>query len=572
MTNQDLAKIFQEMSILLEMKEVPFKPRAYEYAAYSLESMEEGVNDMYKRGGLKALEDIPGVGRGIAEKIEEYIKTGHIKEYEKIKKALPVDITGLSSIEGVGPKLIKLLYQKLKIRTVSDLEEAARAGKVRNLPGMGEKTEQKILRGIEFLKRSHGRTPIGEALPLARSIIKRLRELRSVETVEVAGSLRRWQETIGDLDFLVIAENPKEVMDYFASMTDVIHVYGKGGTKTMVRLKGDIDADLRVLSKKSFGAAHQYFTGSKEHNVELRKIAIKKGYKLNEYGLFRGKKLIAAEDEKEIYKKLGLDWVPPEMRTNSGELEAAQKHTLPHLIGYDGIKGDLQTQTDWTDGAHSIEAMVKEARRLGHEYIAITDHTKSLAMTGGSDEKKLLRQMAEIDKIQKKFSGIKILKGAEVNILKDGSLDISDEALAKLDVVGASIHSHFMLSEKEQTNRLIRAMENSHVDIIFHPTSRILMRREPIQLDFDTLFKVARRTGTILEINAHPRRLDLNGELVRKAKAYDVKFSISTDAHAIQELHYLEYGIAQARRGWAKRSDIINAYPLEKMLSFLKKS
>ncbi|MBI4114231.1 MAG: DNA polymerase/3'-5' exonuclease PolX [Candidatus Niyogibacteria bacterium] len=571
MLNQELAKIFFEMSLLLEMKEVAFKPRAYENAAHTLEALEEDVKDIYKREGLKGLDAIPAVGKGIARDIEDFIRTGRIKEYERLKKKIPVDVAGLSSIEGVGPKLIKTLYNTLKIRKVSDLERAAHKGKLRDLPRMGEKLEAKILKGIEFLKTSHGRMLLGEARPIALMILGRLKKVKSVEDAKLAGSVRRWQETIGDLDFLVIAENPKEVIRTFTSMPEVAHIYSTGKTKTMVRLRAGIDADLRILPKESFGAAIQYFTGSKDHNVALRKSAIKKGFKLNEYGLYRGKKLVAGIDEKDIYKKLGLDWMSPEMRTNTGEIEAAQKHKLPNLIEYGALKGDLQTQTNWTDGANSIEEMAMEAKKMGHEYILITDHTKSLAMTGGADEKKLLRQMKEIDRLNKKMSGIMILKGAEVNIMKDGSLDISDSVLSQLDIVGASIHSHFTMPEKEQTARLIRAIENPHVDIIFHPTGRSLMKREPIRLDFDGVFRVAKKTRTILEINAHPRRLDLNGELVRKAKEYGVKFAISTDAHAVSELHYLDYGIAQARRGWATKNDIINAWPLTTLKTFLKK-
>lgn len=571
MINQQLAKIFYEMAILLEIKGVDFKPRAYENAASSIESLEEDIADVYKKEGVAGLDAIPAVGKGIARDMEDFIRTGHIREYEKLKKEIPVDISGLSAIGGVGPKLIKMLYKELRIKTVADLERAAHKGKLRVLPRMGEKMEQKILKGIAFEKSSHGRMSIGEARPIALAIIERLQKIKSVTRAEIAGSLRRWQETIGDLDFLVISSDPAKVMRHFKSMPEVASVVSSGETKMSVRLSGGIDADLRVLPEKSFGAASQYFTGSKDHNVAVRKIAIKKGYMLNEYGLYKGKKRIESRDEKEIYKKLGLDWMSPEMRTNTGEIEAAQKHTLPQLIEYGDVRGDLQTQTDWTDGAHSIEAMAREAKKIGHEYILITDHTKSLAMTKGADEKKLLRQMREIDKINKKISGIIILKGAEVNIMKDGSLDITDDVLAKLDIVGASIHSHFNLPEEEQTKRMIRAMENPHVDIIFHPTARSVMRREPIKLDLDKIFRAAKKTRTILEINAHPRRLDLNGELARKAKEYGIKFAISTDAHAVPELRYLEYGIAQARRGWITKHDVINAWPLQKMKSFLKK-
>ena len=551
-----------------------FKPRAFERASEALAALDRDVEDIYKKEGLQGLQEIPAVGRGIAERVAEYLKTGRIREYDALKKKFPVDIAGLSSIEGVGPKLIKLLYQKLKIKNVSELEKAAKAGKLRVLPRMGEKLEKKILKGVEFKKEGGGRFALGEILPLAREIKERLLKVKGVEAVELAGSLRRWQETIGDLDILAISEEPEKIADYFAKMPEVAHVYAHGDTKIMVRLNppagGGIDADLRVVPAQSFGAALQYFTGNKDHNVEVRKIAIKKGYKLNEYGLFRGRKNIAARTEEEIYEKLGMETPPPELRLNRGEVEAALAHKLPKLVGYGDLKGDLQIQTSWTDGKNSIEEMVREAEKIGHEYIAITDHTKTLAMTGGSDEKKLLRQMAEIDKIQKKFPRIKILKGAEVNILKDGTLDIKDKVLAKLDVVGAAVHSLFNLSKKDQTERICRAMENPHLDILFHPTGRIINRRKPYEVDMEAIIKAAKRTGTILEIDAHPWRLDLKDEHIKMAREAGVKMVIDTDAHSVPELYYLEYGIAQARRGWCEKKDIINTLPLKEFMKMLK--
>ncbi len=575
MKNQELAKILFEFAEFYDMQEVPFKPRAFERASESVGSLDRDVAAIYKTEGLSGLEKIPGVGKGIAERIEEYLKTGRIMEYDALKKKFPVDIASLSSIEGVGPKLVKLLYQKLKIKNVAELEQAAKVGKLRVLPRMGEKLEQKILKGIEFKKEGGGRFGIGEVLPLAREIKERLLKVKGAEAVELAGSLRRWQETIGDLDILVISEEPKKITDYFAKMPEVTHVYAHGDTKVLVRLKMGIDADLRVVPKESFGAALQYFTGSKEHNVEVRKLAIKKGYKLNEYGLFRGKKNIAARTEEEIYEKLGMPQVPPpEIRLNRGEIEAAIAHKLPRMIGYGDLKGDLQIQTSWTDGKNSIEEMAREAEKLGHEYIAITDHTKTLAMTGGSDEKKLLRQMAEIDKINYKLKTknykLKVLKGAEVNIMKDGSLDIKDEVLAKLDVVGAAVHSFFNLSKEEQTRRIIKAMENPHLDILFHPTGRIINRRKPYEVDMEAIIKTAKKTGTILEIDAHPWRLDLKDEHIKMAREAGVKMVIDTDAHSVPELHYLEYGIAQARRGWCAKKDIINTLPLKDFLKALK--
>src|SRR3990167_3068493 len=448
MKNKEIVDILFELAELYEMKNVPFKPRALERASETIDSLGEDVADIYKKGGIKELQKIPGVGLGIAEKIEEYLKSGHVKEYESMKKKFPVDIRELSSIEGVGPKHIALLYQKLKIKNVSDLEKAAKEGKLRKLPRMGEKLEAKILKGIEFKHEGGGRFALGEVLPLAREIKARLLKVKGVEAVEVAGSLRRMQETIGDLDFLAVSEHPKAVADFFSGMREVEHVYAHGETKVLVRLKSGIDADLIILPKKSFGAALQYFTGSKDHNVEVRKLAIKKGWSLNEHGLTKGKKVIASATEEEIYGKLGMPKAPPpEIRLNKGEIEAALASKLPHIIEYGDLKGDLQIQTSWTDGKNSIEEMAREAERLGYEYIAITDHTRCLAMTGCSDEKKLLRQIAEIDKVNAKFkkqnSKLTILKGAEVNIMKNGSLDIDDKTLAKLDVVGAAVHSLF---------------------------------------------------------------------------------------------------------------------------------
>lgn len=577
MINQEIAKILYEMALYMEMKDVQFKPRAFEKAAHSVEALEEDVRNIYKKGGIKALEEIPGVGKGIAERMEEIIKTGRLKEYEKLKKKMPINLEELTAIEGIGPKMAAKLYKKLKIKNIRDLEKAAKAGKIQKLPHFKQKTEENILQGIEFFKKSKGRYILGFAMPQIRHITERLEKVKGVRQISPAGSVRRWQETIGDLDILITVSDKKaapKIMDFFVSMPEVAHIYSKGDTKSAVKLKNGMDADLRVIDDESFGAALQYFTGDKAHNIALRKIAIDKGYKLNEYGLFKGKKQIAGKTEEEIYETLGLKWIPPEIRNNSGEIEAAIKNKLPRLIDYGDLKGDLQIQTDWTDGANTIEEMAFEAKKSGLEYIAITDHTKSLAMTGGSDEKKLTRQMKEIDKMNYKLKTknykLKILKGAEVNILKDGSLDISDEVLAKLDVVGASVHSNFGMPKKDMTQRIIKAMENKNVDIIFHPTGRVIQKRPAYELDIDEIIKAAKRTGTILEINAYPDRLDLKDEYVRKAVEAGVKLIINSDAHSASHLRYLEFGIAQARRGWASKGDIMNTLPLTGFLKRLK--
>jgi len=586
-TNNEVAKVLYEIGEYLEMEGEAFKPRAYEKAAQAVESLDKPAADIYKKGGLRALEEIPGVGVSIAEKIEELIKTGRLKYYEDLKKKTPVQLSELTAIEGMGPRKIKTLYEKLGITDIKDLERAARSGKIRKLEGFGQKSEENILKGIEFVKGFGGRYILGFVMSEIRKIEERLRKLKEVKIINAAGSVRRRKETIGDVDFLIISDNPQPVMAFFVSMPEVARVFAHGKTKSAIKLKNGMNVDVRVVPKESYGAALNYFTGSKEHNIALREIAVKKGWKLNEYGLFRiaeqrekGRQTtqkeirIAGETEEELYKKFGMDYIEPELRENHGEIEAALKHKLPELIGYNDLKGDLQIQTDWTDGEYSIEEMAEAAMKIGLEYIAITDHTKRLAMAKGLDEKRILKQMAAIDEINRKLKvkslKFKVLKGSECDILKDGSLDLPDKVLKKLDVVGASIHSNFNLSRKEQTERMIKAMNNPNVDIIFHPTGRIIQRRPAYEIDMDEIIKAAKKTGTILEIDAYPDRLDLKDEYIRKCVEAGVKMAIDSDAHSASHYNYLEWGIAQARRGWATKKDIINAWPVEQMLKKLK--
>jgi len=572
MVNLELAHIFYQIAEFLEMKGVEFKPRAYEKVARVLESLEEDVREIYQKGGLKALEEIPGVGESIALKIEEYLKTGRIKDYEKLKKECPVKLEELTAIEGLGPKMIKVLYQKLGIRNIADLERAARQGRIRHLFGFGPKTEENILQGIEFLKRTQGRFLLNRALFMARTIKERLAQLKEVEKIEIAGSLRRRKETIGDIDLLVVSGKPDQVMDFFVKMPEVEKIWAKGPTKSSVRLKEGLDCDLRVIQKQSFGSALQYFTGNKDHNIVLRRIAQERGFKLNEYGLFRGRKKIAGQTEEEIYQKLGLTYIQPELRENQGEIEAALKNKLPQIIGYEDIKGDLHTHTNWSDGAESIEKMARAAQKMNYQYLAITDHTGTLKIAHGLDEKKLLSQMREIDRINKKFgSHFRILKGAEVNIKVDGSLDIKDEILAKLDIVVASVHSNFKMSRRDMTERIVRAMKNPYVKIIGHPTGRVLFQREGYSLDLEKIFQTAKETNTALEINSYPERLDLNDLNIKKAVEMGVKLVIDTDAHSQSQLNYIELGVAQARRGWAESKDILNTLNWQKLKSQLKR-
>lgn len=553
------------------MKDEQFRPRAYERAARLIESMEDDLEDIYEKAGAKGLMEIQGIGQGLAEHIEDYIKTGEIETFEKLKKEAPIDLESFSAVEGVGPKMLMALYKNLKVKNIHDLEKMARAGSVRSLPRFGEKTEENILRSIELSREHQGRFLLGYVSPIATEIEKNLGTLATVKKIVTCGSIRRRKETIGDIDILAVSPRPKEIMEYFTSMPNVEKVIAHGETKSSVRLDMGIDADLRVVPEKSFGAAMQYFSGSKDHNVELRKIAMKYGWKLNEYGLFDKKNnIIAGRTEEEVYKKLGLDWIPPEMRENRGEIELAQKHKLPKIVEYGEVLSDLQMHTTYSDGAHSIEEMAYEARRLGQKYIAITDHVGHLKIAGAMDIKTIEKQWREIEKVDKKMKNIKILKGCEVDINPDGTIALEDKYLAKFDIVLGSIHSNFKMPKVEMTKRLIRAIENPHVDIISHPTGRVIHKRAGYEFDFEEILKVSLKTGTILEANCYPDRLDLNDLNIKKAIERGVKISFGTDAHSKIQLPYLELGIAQARRGWATKKDIMNCLNAEDLLKYLK--
>lgn len=595
-TNQDIAKILSEMAAFYEMQNVPFKPRAYEKAAQAVASCDLELSELFQVKGKKGFLEIPGVGQGIAEHLAELAQTGKLKIYEQFKKKFPVDIAGLTAVEGIGPKTIKILYEKLKIKNPEDLKTAVLAHKIRNLPGFGEKSEKNILAGLEFCGTHTGRFVLGFVEPLVQEIIRRLEDSGFFQKVEVAGSFRRRQETVGDIDILAISKNPQKAMEYFINLPEISKVLERGKTKTEIRLESGLQIDLRIVPEASWGAALQYFTGDKSHNIKLRKIAIEKGLKLSEYELTviqkskvkNQKHKSKFKGEEEIYNALGMEWIPPELRTDSGEIEAASRQAqglrpgLPKLLNYGEVRGDLQVQTDWTDGTASIEEMAKAAIGAGLEYIAITDHTKSLAMTGGLDEKKLIQQMNVIDKLNAKFRNspsapsfqkrgrreFKILKGAEVNILKDGSLDIRDEVLTKLDVVGVSIHSHFKMSRLDMTKRIIRALSNPNVDIFFHPTTRIINRRGSIDFDFAEILKAAKKHKVALEINSYPDRLDIHDTLIRRAVEAGVKLTIDSDAHSVKHFGFLRLGEAQARRGWATRGDVLNIKPVGELLKY----
>ncbi len=557
--------------IIEEDPNVQFRARAYHRAADTIASLQENVTDIYGRDGVNGLLEIPSVGKAIASKIEEYLKRSRIQHLEELKAKVPINVDELYGIEGIGPKTIKMFYDKLQIKNLADLEKAATEGKLRTLPGFTEKKEGDIFKRIEFFKRGKGRLIIGEIYPLVKQIEKRLQHIAGVKNAVAAGSIRRMKETIGDIDYLVAASDPKRVIDFFVKMPEVQQVLGMGQAKAFVKLASGIDADLLVVPEESWGAALQYFTGSKEHSVQLRKIAISKGLRLNEWGVFKGDKRIAGATEEEVYKTLGLQWIPPEMRENAGEIELGRQHKVPKLVEYGSLKGDLQVHSKNSDGTATIEEMARGAKAFGLNYIAITDHTKSLALAGGLEEQELLEQADKIsqlnDRLREEF---RIFSSAEVNIMKDGSLDIPNTVLDKLDIVGAAIHSHFNLPIEMQTERLTKAAKNPSVDILFHPTGRLINRRPGYLVNIEKVIEVAKDTNTVLEIDAHYDRLDLKDEYVRMAVRNGVKLVIDSDAHHPIHYSFLTFGIAQARRGWAIQSDILNILPAHKLLNALK--
>ena len=547
-----------------------FRARAYYRAADTIANLPEDVADIYNENGIEGLLEIPSVGKAIAAKIEEYIKTGRVHALEEMKAEIPINIDELYGLEGVGPKTIKALYDKLKIKSLADLEKAATEGRLQSVAGFAEKKEQDILKKIEFFKKGKGRRIIGEIYPLVKQIEKKLSQVRGVKNAVAAGSVRRMKETIGDIDYIATASDPEPVMDFFTKMPEVQQVVGRGPAKAFVKLASGLDADLLVVPEESWGSALQYFTGSKEHSVELRKIAIAKGLRLNEWGVFKGKKRVAGATEEDVYQALSLQWVPPEMRENNGEIELARQSKIPKLVEYGSLKGDLQVHSKNSDGTATIEEMARGAKAFGLDYIAITDHTKSLALAGGLDERELLDQAGKIAELNDRSEDFRVLASAEVNIMKDGSLDISNNVLDKLDIVGAAVHSHFNLPIEVQTERLIKAAKNPSVDILFHPTGRLINKRLGYPVNIEKVIEVAKDTGTILEIDAHYDRLDLKDEHVRMAVKKGVKLVIDSDAHHPIHYAYLAFGVAQARRGWATQSDILNTLPADKLLRALK--
>lgn len=572
MKNTEIASIFFEMADILEMQNVAWKPVAYRKAARAIEELSEDVEEIYRKGGLNALEDISGVGENIANKIVEFIEKGKVKEYEMLKKSLPAGLSGLLQVPGLGPKKAMALYKELKIKNVDELEKAALSHKISKLPLFKEKAEENILKGLEIFRQGQERMPLGFALPIAEGIVLGLKKVKGVEKIQIGGSLRRMRDTVKDIDILVAAEQAKEAMDVFASMPNVKSIIAKGGTKSSVLLKEGMQVDVRVVPLKSFGSALQYFTGSKDHNIGLRRIAIAKKLKLSEYGLFDAKeKQVAGKTEEEVYRALGLSYIEPEMRENTGEIEAAMKGKLPKLVSVSDIKGDLHTHSNYSDGSNTIEEMALAAKRRGYEYICISDHSKSENIANGLSEERLFRKIEEVKRVNKKLRGITVLCGSEVDILDDGSLDYSDDVLKKLDVVVASVHSKLKMPKEQVTARLLKAMQNPYVHIMGHPTARHFGKREEMAIDMDAFFRAAKEYGKIPEINSAVERMDLRDVHVRKAVEMGVKLSVDTDAHSVQELLNIRLGVGTARRGWCEKKDIVNTYSLKELMKVLKK-
>jgi len=566
MHNRVIAAMFNDIADMLEIKDdSPFRITAYRRAARALEEMGEDIAAVAARGQRDLLK-VPGIGKGTAEKIEEFLERGTSAYYEELRASLPLGITTLMSVPEVGPKTALLLHEKLGVGTIEELEQAAKEGRIRTLPRMGAKTEENIIRGIALIRRTKERRPIGRVLPVAQEISDAIRALKEVKALSLAGSLRRMRETIGDIDLVVTSGRPERVMETFAAFPRVKQVLAKGPTKSSVLLDNGIQADVRVVDPESFGAALQYFTGSKDHNVKVRERAVRMGLKINEYGVFRVKddKRLAGRTEEDVYAAVGLPWIPPEIREDQGEVELAEKRKLPRLIALEDIRGDLQMHTRWSDGSEPVEQMARVAKERGYEYIAITDHSQSLKFVGGVPVEELRANARTCRKVSDKL-GIAVLIGTECDVLPDGRMDYPDEVLAELDVVVASVHTRLKMSREEMTARLVRAMEHPHVDIIGHPTGRLLGQREPYDVDMERVVEAAARTGTALEINASPDRLDLSDAHARLARERGVTLVISTDAHSRYELRFMEYGIAVARRAWVEPKDVLNTLSLKEL-------
>ena len=560
MTNGEIARVFTQLATMLEMDAAnPFRVRAYREAARVIGEQAKPVAAFAAEAGR--LEAIPGIGKDLAQKIRDLIATGSFATFDEMKAKYPLEVVALTELPGVGPKRVRLLFEKLNVRSRADLERLAREGKLRALAGFGEVMEQKVLKALSTAEQFAGRLLLAGAWPAAHALAEHVRNVTGVGQVEIAGSFRRRKETVGDLDLLVSGGEAERVMQAFTSHPEVAEVLGRGGTKSSVRLKNGLQVDLRLVPEVSFGAAMMYFTGSKAHNIELRKIAIEKGYLLNEYGLMKGERVVAGRTEEEVYRALGMSWIPPELREAMDEIDLAIEGRLPELIEERDLKADLHIHTNRTDGRESIETMVRTLRDRGYEYCAITDHSRSLTMARGFDEARVRQSVDEIAAVRRQVPGIEILHGLEVDILADGSLDLGDEGLALLDWVIVSLHSRLDQPGPEITERVLRALSHPAVHVMGHPTARYIGSRAPAALDLDRVFARAAELGVLMEINAQPERIDLSDVNARLAKEKGLTFVIDTDGHSIPQLDNMRYGVFAARRAGLTRQDVLNTLP-----------
>ena len=581
MENIEIARVLEDVAVLLEIKGAnPFRIRAYQNAARTIESHTTPLRKMVEDEA--DLTELPAVGKDMASHITELVIDGHLSLLDELAEEIPLSLIELTRLPGVGAKKVKKLWDELDVETIDDLERVAQQGDVAGLAGFGERSQQKILSAIAAYRKRTGRFRLADAEQVVEPLLEHLRGLDAVQRIAVAGSYRRRRETVGDIDILVIAREAAEVMEHFTRYRDVRKVELAGETKATVILKSGLQVDLRLLPPESYGAALQYFTGSKEHNVKLRKRAVARGLSISEYGVTEagegdeaaapgGGELVAGKDEAEVYASVGLPWIPPELREDRGEIDAADAGALPELITLDDVRGDFQMHSTWSDGKNSIEEMLDGCLARGYQYFAVTDHSKALAMTGGLDAARLREQWQEIEEIAGRREEIRILRGMEVDILADGTLDLEDEMLEQLDIVLVSIHSRLDLPAAEQTDRILRAVAHPAVHVLAHPTGRLINRRDPMEFDLDEVLACCAEHDVIVELNTHPERLDLKDTHLIRAKELGLKISLGTDAHRVRDLGLMKYGIDQARRGWLTKDDVINTYPLKQLLKLLRR-
>ena len=569
MKNKELADLFNRMADILEFKsENPFKISAYRKASRIIGDLTQDIEEIAESEKLK---DVPGIGEGMAQKIVEYLKTGKVSKFEEVRKGISDELIAIMDIPGMGPKTLSMFHKEKGISNLPQLEKAVENGSLVGLPGIGEKKVENIKRGIQLFKQSKGRMNLGVAFPVAKRIVETLRQKTGSQKIEWAGSLRRMKENIGDIDILATGADHEKIVYTFTHLPEVKEVLASGETKASIIVEGGTQIDLRVVEEDSYGAALQYFTGSKGHNIRLRGIAKAKGIKINEYGVFKGEKKIGGKEEEEVYRALGMDWIEPELREDRGEIEAAQDGRLPKLVQEFEIKGDLHVHSKWSDGTSSIEEIAKAAQKRGYQYVAICDHSKSLKIAHGLDESRLMKQIEEIDRLNEKLKDFQILKGSEVDILTDGTLDLSKKVLEKLDFAVAAIHSGFKQDKGKMTKRIIRALENPYIHVLAHPSGRLLGARDPYKVEIEELMEAAKKYGKALEINAYFERLDLNDIHCRKAKEMGIRVGIGTDSHHLDQIWMISLGVAVARRGWLETTDILNTLPLKGILKWCRR-